>query len=81
MKKAKLRMIEALKNDLKPALRISQKNACVSVLQVPVLLPNRKKNGQTCFLQLSLKWMSTMILCLSVSPAISDLAVTVSESV
>ena len=53
---------------------------CVSVLQVPVLVQSRKKNGQICFLRPSLKWMSTMIRFLSAFPATSDLVVTVSVS-
>ena len=80
MKKAKLRMIEALKMILKPVSRVSRKNVCVSVLQVPVLVQTRKKNGQICFLRPSLKWMSTMIRFLSAFPATSDLVVTVSVS-
>lgn len=80
MKKAKLRMIEALKMILKPVSRVSRKNVCVSVLQVPVLVQSRKKNGQICFLRPSLKWMSTMIRFLSAFPATSDLVVTVSVS-
>ena len=80
MKKAKLRMIEALKNDFEPVSRVSRKNVCVSVLQVPVLVQTRKKNGQICFLRPSLKWMSTMIRFLSAFPATSDLVVTVSVS-
>ena len=75
MKKAKLRMIEALKNDFE-----TRKNVCVSVLQVQVLVQTRKKNGQICFLRPSLKWMSTMIRFLSAFPATSDLVVTVSVS-
>lgn len=80
MKKAKLRMIEALKMILKPVSRVSRKNVCVSVLQVQVLVQTRKKNGQICFLRPSLKWMSTMIRFLSAFPATSDLVVTVSVS-
>ena len=60
--------------------RVSRKNVCVSVLQVPVLVQTRKKNGQICFLRPSLKWMSTMIRFLSAFPATSDLVVTVSVS-
>ena len=79
MKKAKLRMIEALKNDFetrfqgipKERLRLGAAGAGLSADQ---------EKEWTDMLSASLKWMSTMIRFLSAFPATSDLVVTVSVS-